>query len=125
MTGFFRFRPQGRMPSGTSDRGRRDTSVRVPRPRIALPVLALLLVAGAVLAAAVPDLDPAAVRRWMEESRLLRLFLLPVRTSVYLAVIWYGPVLRGARGADLDRARLALAAFALLLEAAGTLRPLP
>ena len=30
-----------------------------------------------------------------------------------------------ARGADLDRARLALAAFALLLEAAGTLRPLP
>lgn len=125
MTGFFGFRPQGWTPSGTSARGRRDTSVRVrfPRPRVALPVLFLLLAAGAVLVAAVPDLDPAAVRRWMEESRLLRVFLLPVRMSVYLAVLWYGPVLRGARGADLDRARLALCAFALLLEAAGTLRP--
>ena len=84
----------------------------------ALMALFMLAAAG-ILVAGFPDLDPMATLQWMEESWVL---LLLIRISVYLVVIWYGPILRGVPGGDLDRARLALAGCAALIEVLGSLR---
>lgn len=78
-----------------------------------------MLVTSAILVAGFPELDPMAALQWMEESWVL---LLTIRISVYLVVIWYGPILRGVQGGDLDRARLALAGCAALIEVLGSLR---
>ncbi len=112
-----------RMPSGRNP----------PRPAAGGPVrswfrqllragawMALFMLATAgILVAGFPDLDLMAVLEWMEDSWVL---LLLIRISVYLVVIWYGPILRGVREEDLDRSRLALAGCAALIEVLGSLR---
>ncbi len=112
-----------RMPSGRN----------LPRPAAGGPVrswfrqllrigirMALFMAAAyLVLLAGFRNLDPMAALRWMEDSWVL---LLMVRVSVYLLVIRYGPILRGVREEDLDRARLSLIGCAALLEGFGTLR---
>ena len=123
MTGPLRILFPRRIPSGRNP----------PRPAAGGPVrswfrqllragawMALFMLAAAgILVAGFPDLDPMATLQWMEESWVL---LLLIRISVYLVVIWYGPILRGVPGEDLDRARLALAGCAALIEVLGSLR---
>lgn len=86
--------------------------------RIALRVLLLAGVAVAILTVGMPALDPVAMWRWMDASWVL---LLLVRICVYTLVVWWGPVLRGLRAGDRDRARLFLAGVAVVLELAGSL----
>ena len=39
-----------------------------------------------------------------------------IRIAVYLVLVWYGPGWRGARGGDLDRARLTMSIVATVFE---------
>lgn len=39
-----------------------------------------------------------------------------IRITVYLVLVWYGPAWRGARGEDLDRARLTMSIVATVFE---------
>ena len=105
--------PAGREPGAHGSRSRPRAFLRVVF-RVSLFVLA----AAAVLAVGLPALDPVAMWRWLDDSWVL---LLLVRICVYVAAVWWGPLIRGARGADLDRARLALAGFAAALEGIGFL----
>lgn len=39
-----------------------------------------------------------------------------IRITVYLVLVWYGPIWRGARGEDLDRARFTMSIVATVFE---------
>lgn len=109
--------PSGRGTDRHRPRGRLRTFMG-----IAFRILLFFVAAAAVLSAGLTFLDPVAMWQWMDDSWVL---LLLFRICVYLAVVWWGPLLRGARGEDLDRARLALAGFAVFLELTGSIWMIP
>lgn len=121
MIGMIRFLLPLRPPAGSRAAVRRGGLAGWPVRllRISFRIVLFMLAAGAALLIGFPGPDPVALRQWVDESRAT---FPVVRTCVYVIVVWYGPVWRGATGADRDRARLALAAAAVVLEVSGTLR---
>ena len=121
MIGFKRFLLPLRPSPGQFAPVRRGGFVRrlVHRLRIAPRIALFVVFTGALLVIGLPALDLVALRQWIDDSRAL---FLVVRVCVYVAVVWYGPVWRGATGGERDRARIALAGFAVVLELFGTLR---